>query len=193
MPGASGGSARRTEESDEEFPSSHSNIGRSVSVGETARTAAVLAVLGAFFAGYLLGGQPRSKPSRQGAVAPDAVVFHSHAHHGTIDVSGDPAVPWVDLGVHQDAISGMNLEIITENFRFAPEHASTEHVAGEGHAHLYVDGTKIARLYSRWFHMAELAPGSHTIRVTLNANSHEEFTAAGEVIQDVERLAVTGR
>lgn len=45
----------------------------------------------------------------------------------------------------------------------------------EGHAHLFIDGKKIGRVYSNWYHINPLRQGSHTIRVTLNANDHSEL------------------
>lgn len=57
-----------------------------------------------------------------------------------------------------------------------------EHYPGEGHAHLYVDGQKIARLYGKWYHIEELSPGQHEITVTLNANDHREYAVNGENI-----------
>lgn len=63
--------------------------------------------------------------------------------HGTIEVGGMPAPPAVKVEVHQDPKAGWNLRVQAENFRFAPEHASTAHIAGEGHAHLFVDGKKL--------------------------------------------------
>ena len=156
------------------------------------RTVAVLIAVAVFFGGYLLGSQRHGVASERVSetAAKDA---HRHMEHGTIDVSADAAIPQVDLVIHKDAMSGWNLEIVTENFRFAPEHASTEHVAGEGHAHLYVDGKKIARAYGRWFHIAEPAPGAHSIRVTLNSNAHQDFTVGGKVVEAVATLAVSGQ
>jgi len=98
------------------------------------KTVITLVVVAVFFGGYLLGTQRSrntSKTSRQ--------AVHHH-NHRTIEVAGDAAIPRVDLVIHKDARSGRNLEIVTENFRFSPEHG-----AGEGHAHLYIDGKKIAR------------------------------------------------
>jgi len=90
-------------------------------------------------------------------------------------------------------MAGRNLEIITENFRFAPEHAGSENVAGEGHAHLYIDGKKIARVYGPWFYIPEPGPGTHSVRVTLNANSHQDFVVGNQVIEDTENFTVSER
>ncbi len=98
-------------------------------------------------------------------------------------VSAAPEVPTVALAVTPDAMSGVNVEVTTTGFRFAPEHASTDPVDGEGHAHLYVDGEKVARLYTPWFHVAGLAPGEHTVTVSLNGNDHETLEIDGAPVE----------
>jgi hypothetical protein len=103
-------------------------------------------------------------------------------HMDALEIPAGEPVPTVELIVHEDAKAGWNLEIVTTNFTFAPEHASTEHVAGEGHAHLYVDGVKIGRVYGDWYHLAELESGDHEVRVTLNANDHRDLATGGETI-----------
>ena len=95
----------------------------------------------------------------------------SHAatpmQHGTMEVGDVPAPPSVKVTVHKDPKAGWNLQVQTENFRFAPERASTAHVPGEGHAHLFIDGKKVTRLYGEWYHIPALAPGTHKITVWL--------------------------
>ncbi len=116
---------------------------------------------------------------------------HHNMHHGSMEVSGD--IPTVDLIVTEDPMSGWNLQIITENFVFSPEDASQDHVEGEGHAHLYIDGNKITRLYSEWYHIPELTPGNHDIEVTLNSNNHRDLTVSDEKIADSETITVIAR
>jgi hypothetical protein len=81
-----------------------------------------------------------------------------------------------------DAKAGVNVEVVTTGFRWAPEHASGDPVDGEGHAHLYVDGEKVGRLYAEWTHLM-LPPGEHTIEVTLNGNDHEDLVVGGEAVR----------
>jgi peptidoglycan hydrolase-like protein with peptidoglycan-binding domain len=103
----------------------------------------------------------------------------------SIDVAAWPSVPTVEIVAHPDAMVGWNLEIKTTNFRFAPEHASGAVLPNEGHAHLMVDGKKLARVYGNWFHIpkeAALTSGSHEVHVTLNANDHSDLVAAGVTI-----------
>ena len=115
-----------------------------------------------------------------------------HAHddqaHGLLEA--EPPVPTVDLVIREDTKSGWNLQIITENFAWSPEEASTEHSAGRGHAHLYIDGKKVNRVYGEWQHIPELTTGTHEIKVTLNANSHEDLTVNGKKISDTEIISV---
>jgi hypothetical protein len=113
--------------------------------------------------------------------------------HGTMEVGGTPAPPTVRLTVHKDPKAGWNLQVQVENFRFAPEHASTAHIPGEGHAHLFIDGKKITRLYGEWYHIPTLAPGTHKITVTLNANSHEDLTINGKSISAAQEVRVPSR
>ena len=90
--------------------------------------------------------------------------------------------PEVRLQVFQDAAKGWNLNLMTSNFNFAPERVSTAHIFNEGHAHVYVDGVKLNRIYSNWFNIGNLEPGGHTIEVRLSTNDHREYTRNGTLI-----------
>ncbi|HEX6982862.1 MAG TPA: hypothetical protein VF181_08880 [Balneolaceae bacterium] len=105
-------------------------------------------------------------------------------HHGKVVVSDSMVVPTVGLSVYKDELAGWNIHLETENFTFTPENFGESHVPGQGHAHLYIDGRKEARLYSSWYHIPELLPGKHILRVTLNANTHDEYVYREEVISD---------
>lgn len=111
-----------------------------------------------------------------------------HAHHGPHDgravaLPAGPDAPTLHIRVTKDAADGWNLNVVTTNFRFAPERVNAPHRAGEGHAHVYIDGRKIARLYGSWFHLGALPPGKVTVAVTLNANDHSELTVAGQPLR----------
>lgn len=84
-----------------------------------------------------------------------------------------------------DPMAGANLHVVATGFRWAPEHASGPAVAGEGHAHVYVDGTKVGRLYGEWMHL-DLEAGRHEIRVSLNGNDHKDLQPAVEQTVVVE-------
>lgn len=111
-------------------------------------------------------------------------------HHGQVVVTDSTEVPSVNLSVHKDSLAGYNLHIETEAFTFTPEKFGEAHVVGEGHAHLYIDGRKEARIYGPWYHLDELLPGKHTLRVTLNANNHNEYSYDDNVIADEVEITV---
>jgi len=105
-----------------------------------------------------------------------------HGEHKPVDTAGWEATPSLTLTAHRDAMSGWNLFIGTTNFTFAPEHVNNPSRNGEGHAHLYINGNKIGRLYSNWYHIDNLSPGTHTVLVTLNANTHGHLLVNNEPI-----------
>lgn len=102
---------------------------------------------------------------------------HDHAthEHGPVDSTGVS----VDLNLFVDAVTGVNVQIVPTGFEFTPENVNQDHIDGEGHAHVFVDGVKLGRVYTPWIHIPGLAPGEHNIAVTLNANTHAEYTSSG--------------
>jgi hypothetical protein len=110
-------------------------------------------------------------------------VAHTVGVHQPVEVGDALPTPTVSLEVFKDSESGWNLHVETTNFRFAPELAGRPHMPGEGHAHLYIDGRKAARIYGPWHHIGPLPPGRHELLVTLNANTHGAYTAGGAPIE----------
>ncbi|MCF6521899.1 hypothetical protein [Streptomyces sp. JJ36] len=101
--------------------------------------------------------------------------------------------PAVRLEVTPDSESGWNVQVKTERYRWAPGKAGQQAAGGEGHAHLYLDGERIARLYGEWFHVpADAVPdGPHELSAILTASDHSAWAADGRPIEDAVR--VTGR
>ena len=105
---------------------------------------------------------------------------HGHADEREVDAADAPTVA---IEVLADPTSGWNLHATLTNFRLAPENVSTDHVDGEGHMHVYVDGVKLGRIYGEWFHLGQLEPGDRHIRVELSSNDHAQLTVDGEPIE----------
>lgn len=107
-----------------------------------------------------------------------------HMDHAMLEVDTTKPIPSVTLEAIPDAKDGYNVHLTLTNFAFVPEKINQDPVANEGHAHLYVNGVKRARIYGTWFHIGanELKAGENTIKVTLNANDHSEWVLAGEHI-----------
>lgn len=81
--------------------------------------------------------------------------------------------------------TGWTVEVVTGDFEFAPERLG-ELRPQEGHAHLYLDGEKIDRIYSPWYALpaSEVPAGEHELSVTLNANDdHAVWAVDGEPVE----------
>lgn len=107
--------------------------------------------------------------------------------HATLEVDVAKPVPSVSVEAMKDAKDGYNLHIVTKNYKWTPEKVNQTPVQGEGHAHIYVNGEKIARLYGEWFNVpgAVLQSGKNEIKITLNANDHSEWLNNGEHIEAI--------
>ena len=133
---------------------------------------------------------PMDHEHEEGHVHEDEAATHTHMNGEAIDIPEGKTHPTVELTVHVDPKMGWNFQVVTENFGFSPQNASLENVLGEGHAHIYVDGDKLGRLYTDWFHIASLEPGTHEIRVSLNGNNHAPYYYAGMPVESLVILEV---
>lgn len=130
--------------------------------------------------------------------ADDGAAHHEHhSHdmqhaHNMLEIPEGSAVPQVELHVTPDTKSGWNLHLITQNFQFAPEHLdqADTYQFSEGHAHLYVNGQKITRLYAPWYYFPRLVSGTYNITVTLNTNGHQDLMYQGQRIEATVQLSV---
>lgn len=106
---------------------------------------------------------------------------HSHPLR---EVAAERPVPSVTHLVFPDAMDGYNIQIMTENFTFTPAAINTAPLANEGHAHLYINGAKISRIYGKWVHVpaSALTSGANAVSITLNANDHSEWAVNGAPI-----------
>lgn len=122
-------------------------------------------------------------------VAPEAGADHHSDAAGGETVEAPDGMS-VSLDAVEDSVGGFNLRIDTTGFTFAPEEVGGEHVQGHGHAHIYVDGEKVARVYGPDYHLDGIAAGEHTIRVVLNTNGHQEYAVGASVVEDSVTVVV---
>jgi hypothetical protein len=149
----------------------------------------VLSILLGAGGGFVLGANTGSDTVETAHSADTMTEEMPHSHSAEMfTVSADEA-PSLKIMVTEDAKSGYNVRLMTENFTFTPESVNGENVIGEGHAHLYVDGEKIGRLYGPDFHYDGNFEGTKTFKATLNANDHSEYAVDGEAIS--AEVAVT--
>ena len=114
---------------------------------------------------------------------------HEHAHDETIEIMED--IPTLELTatVMDDGMIVIDGEFT--NFSFEPDKRDLEHVDGEGHGHFFIDGERDGYYFGEPRELM-LAPGEHTVMVTLHANSHEALTVGGEPFTAMVSFTVPG-
>lgn len=154
-----------------------------------------LLFIGLFFGigiGFLIalssGAQLQGHDHAGDAAHDHAAHDHSAGAHDTLVEAG--ADIRLSLELHPDGPQSRNLHIRTTNFTFAPEAVNGPHVPGQGHAHIYVNGIKLARAYSPWMQLQALPKGDHVVRVTLNANDHGLLAVNGQPLEATLELTV---
>ncbi|UQX04897.1 cupredoxin domain-containing protein [Streptomyces sp. RerS4] len=93
--------------------------------------------------------------------------------------------PEVTLTARPDSEDGWNLHLAVAHFGFTPDSVGGAALPGAGHAHLELDGHKLARLYGPWYHLpADRVPeGAHTLTVRLYADDHTAWAVAGKPVE----------
>ncbi|MFC9812877.1 hypothetical protein ACFVJM_12515 [Streptomyces virginiae] len=111
------------------------------------------------------------------------------AGHKLREVPAEGA-PEVQLAARPDSEDGWNLQLSVKNFRFTPDSTGGAALPGAGHAHLELDGRKIARLYGPWFHLpaAQVPEGAHTLTVRLYADDHTAWAVSGKAVEGTTQL-----
>ena len=95
------------------------------------------------------GGDHHGTPSEQTEGAEAMATDEGHAHDQVVETAGMS----VQVTAEVDPIDGINVNIVPSGFVFAPENVNQADVDGEGHAHIYVDGEKVSRVYGERFHL----------------------------------------
>jgi len=115
-----------------------------------------------------------------------ATVIPSQAQtNGAISVHeiSQEVAPEATLEIEKDPTGGFNVQVKTTNFLWRPEMASMQHVPGEGHAHVYLDGRKIMRIYNEWFHLNtyqfSTRSGEQLLSIEFVGNDHAPYTIEG--------------
>ncbi|MFK7940403.1 MAG: hypothetical protein AB8B82_13570 [Roseovarius sp.] len=102
-----------------------------------------------------------------------------HAKHRAMaamaDMADDGPVPVLNMTLEPAANDATLVRLEVENFTFAPDSATPEHVPGHGHGHLYLNGLKLQRMYDTEALIGALPPGSYNVRVDLNSNLHVAY------------------
>ncbi|MER7172083.1 hypothetical protein [Streptomyces mesophilus] len=103
--------------------------------------------------------------------------------------------PSVELAVRPDSVDGWNVRLSVRAFRFTPDSVGGGALPGRGHAHLYLDDRKIARVYGEWYHLpASAVPkGAHTLTARLYADDHTVWAVGGKPVESTAELSQAAR
>lgn len=108
-----------------------------------------------------------------------------HAH-SMVQIPDTSALPSISLVLSRDTKSGFNLQIDTENFELEPPELANccNDKMLEGHAHIFINGVKVYRAYSRYIHLpADLfLPGVNQIMVSLNDHEHNTWSLGSKMV-----------
>jgi hypothetical protein len=80
--------------------------------------------------------------------------------------------------------SGFDIKLDVENFSFVLAPDDAQHIPNEGHAHVYLNGLKLGRLYNSTFTLGEVPANEYELRVTLNSNDHRPYLTEGSAVQE---------
>lgn len=85
---------------------------------------------------------------------------------------------------------GWMLRIDAPGLAFSESAADGEHVPGQGHGHLYLNGLKLQRIYAPEVRIGPLPPGAYDATVSLNANDHRAYAIDGQPLEATTRIEV---
>ena len=112
---------------------------------------------------------------------------HSDAEPEPLELESPASIA---ISAVAEADGGVSVSINTEGFRLAPELVDQAHTPDAGHAHIYVDGEKLGRVFDMHYGIDPLPPGEHEIRVSLNTNDHQELTYGGRKLEATTTVSV---
>ena len=126
--------------------------------------------------GFLLAGGMEASGGGHSHSDAEAHDHSTHDHDALTEWDGP--VPDIALHLWPDAEGAVNIRLDAEGFIFTPEEVNGSNTPASGHAHVYVNDEKVARMYGPYMQVTGIERGD-VIRVTLNANDHTEWAVDG--------------
>ena len=138
----------------------------------------VVLIIGAFF----IGTQVNSSDSKESKKSEEVKAKSSKDSENKME---ETSTQMTTLKVEKDAIKGYNLVVTTKDFEFKPENvnqAEGKTPQNEGHAHIYINGVKLTRLYAKNYYLSvdAVKPGDK-VTVSINTNKHRTIASSNEV------------
>ncbi|WP_186775444.1 YHYH protein [Rubripirellula tenax] len=119
-----------------------------------------------------------------------AMEVSGHSHDMTETVAANSNNPPSVLLHATPNSSGIEVHLSLSNFELSSKNVDQAHIDGQGHAHLYLDGVKVTRLFDNTYQLDNVATGSHTVSVELVSNDHRVYSIAGHSIEAIAEVTV---
>lgn len=118
---------------------------------------------------------------------------HDHDHGDAADAIpwDGPQTPTVEVSVTGDPESGWDISADISGLTFS-DPTTEDHVPGQGHTHVFIDGQLLTMSYEPVVHVDELDPGPHQAMVVLSRNDHDDYSLNGELIMGRASFTVPG-
>ncbi|MBL4632117.1 MAG: hypothetical protein JKY14_13555 [Paraglaciecola sp.] len=117
----------------------------------------------------------------QSSVIASTLEIHQHKSR---EISSNTPIPKIELTVFRDTMDGVNVHIEVANYVLNAPDLSIKSITSEygilqGHAHVFVNGTKRQRLYGSDVHIPKswLKDGVNQVAISLNSHQHENWVA----------------
>ena len=99
-----------------------------------------------------------------------------------LKLPSDTPPPDLDLAAQIMPSGALRLDVLAKDFRFTDVCVSRAEGAPVGHAHISVNGIKVASAYQPRVYLEALPPGSHRIRAVLRGQDHRALVGADGLI-----------
>jgi len=110
-------------------------------------------------------------------------------HSAVFEVPTGEPMPKLRLTVTPSG-SGWTVLAEVEDFSFSKSAVDGPHQPGVGHAHLYLNGLKLQRMYAPEARIGALPPGTYEVRVTINTNDHRTYSVNGSPVSAAAEITV---
>lgn len=107
-----------------------------------------------------------------------------------LHLSEDKPRPRITLVVDPLPSGGFRLDLSTEAFRFTEVCLPEAAAIPVGHAHIHVDGVKVAAAYQPVVYLDALTPGQHRITAVLRGQDHRALVDGNGLIMAELRIVV---
>lgn len=114
-------------------------------------------------------------------------IDHTVMHQDQLVIPEGMLIPQLGLQLRRDETDGYNLHLELRNFLMeSPDFRSdSSDPVVRGHAHLYLNGVKLTRLYAADLHLPArlFRPGINSLQISINDHNHSVWAIDKEPIQ----------